>query len=219
MVPRGVLPVLLISVAGAVLVVAQDSATKTPPAVPTEVPEANPGRPTVATPAALTPPGYFQFESGVLAAWNSPGLSSQQEISEVIKFAISKRFELLASTSPYVHTSGASPSNGSGDVDLGVQAVIHNGEGANPTIAVSYFGRAYDGGTPDLDVGSFVNSALLLLSADIKGFHIDNNYFFNEMEETDVRRLQTGQFSTLRHFPSVPISPCRLNSAIFRLRY
>jgi hypothetical protein len=30
--------------------------------------EANPGRPTVSTPATLTPPGYLQFETGSLGA-------------------------------------------------------------------------------------------------------------------------------------------------------
>jgi hypothetical protein len=33
---------------------------------------ANPGRPTIATPAALTPVGYLQFETGVLGADHSP---------------------------------------------------------------------------------------------------------------------------------------------------
>jgi len=36
---------------------------------------ANPARPTVSTPATLTPVGYFQFETGFLAAWHSPELS------------------------------------------------------------------------------------------------------------------------------------------------
>jgi hypothetical protein len=35
------------------------------------VPEANPGRPTVSTPATLTPVGYLQFENGVLFAEHS----------------------------------------------------------------------------------------------------------------------------------------------------
>ena len=34
--------------------------------------EANPGRPTVSTPATLTLVGYLQFETGVLGASNSP---------------------------------------------------------------------------------------------------------------------------------------------------
>src|SRR5882724_4331542 len=42
-----------------------------------DVPLANPGRPTVATPATLTPVGYLQFETGYLGAWNSPGVDSQ----------------------------------------------------------------------------------------------------------------------------------------------
>jgi hypothetical protein len=33
-----------------------------------ETPEANPGRPTVSTPATLTPVGYLQFENGGLYA-------------------------------------------------------------------------------------------------------------------------------------------------------
>jgi hypothetical protein len=33
-----------------------------------EAPETNPGRPTVSTPATLTPVGYLQFETGILAA-------------------------------------------------------------------------------------------------------------------------------------------------------
>ena len=35
------------------------------------VPQANPGRPTVSTPATLTPVGYLQFETGILGAINS----------------------------------------------------------------------------------------------------------------------------------------------------
>ncbi len=34
--------------------------------------EANPGRPTVSTPATLTPVGYLQFETGGLGASHSP---------------------------------------------------------------------------------------------------------------------------------------------------
>ena len=37
-----------------------------------EDPEANPGRPTVSTPATLTPAGYLQFETGGIAANHSP---------------------------------------------------------------------------------------------------------------------------------------------------
>src|SRR5450755_2645229 len=119
-----------------------------------DIPEANPGRPTVSTPATLTPVGYFQFESGILAAWNSPGVSSQQNLNEVIKCSVSRWIELLVAAEPYAHSHASDgPTNGSGDVDLGIQAIVHQGEGANPTIALSYFGRAYNGDAPDLDIG------------------------------------------------------------------
>lgn len=161
---------------------------------------ANPGRPTVSTPATLTPVGYFQFETGVLAAWNSPGLSSQENLTEVIKFSVSRWIELLAAAEPYVHSHASDgPTNGSGDVALGAQAIVHHGEGAQPTIALSYFGRVYSGDAPDLDIGSFRNSAILLVSADVKGFHYDTNYLFNEVVNGAVRRAQFGQTLSVSH--------------------
>jgi hypothetical protein len=41
-------------------------------ATPEPVSDANPDRPTLSTPAALTPAGYLQFESGSLGATTSP---------------------------------------------------------------------------------------------------------------------------------------------------
>jgi hypothetical protein len=43
----------------------------------TSVPEVNPGRPTVSTPATLTPVGYLQFETGVLFAQDSTEFSNR----------------------------------------------------------------------------------------------------------------------------------------------
>jgi hypothetical protein len=65
-------------------------------ASPPGKPAANPGRPTVSTPATLTPVGYLQFETGFLGAWNSPEFSSQSSLNEVMKFSIVRRIELLA---------------------------------------------------------------------------------------------------------------------------
>ena len=164
------------------------------------VPEANPGRPTVATPATLTPPGYFQFESGVQAAWQSPGVISQTSINEVIKYSVSRRIEFVIASQPYAHSDApGQPSNAPGDVDLGVQGVIHEGEGANPTVALSYFGRVYSGASPDLDIGSFSNSVLLLASADVKGFHYDANFIADEVSDNNVRRPQLGQTISISH--------------------
>ena len=167
---------------------------------PPDDPVANPGRPTIATPATLTPVGYLQFETGYLGATHSPEFSSQSSLNEVVKFSLSRRIELLAGAGPFAQSRAeGQSSNGTGGVSLGVQGVLHQGEGPRPTVALSYFRRIYGGDTPDLDIGSARNSALLLISADVKGFHYDTNYFFNEVIETAVHRAQFGQTLSVSH--------------------
>lgn len=162
-------------------------------------PVANPGRPTVSSPATLTPVSYLQFESGLLAAWHSPEFSSQVGFGEVIKFAATRRVEFLAASSPFVH-SDTQPKNGTGGVSLGVQGVLWQGEGVRPTLSLSYFHQVQSGGTPDLDIGSASNSVTLLASADVKGFHYDTNYLFNEVNgDQGVRRAQFGQTLSVSH--------------------
>jgi len=163
-------------------------------------PEANPGRPTVSTPATLTPVGYLQFETGVLDASHSPEFSSRFGFNEVLKFSPTSRLELLASGEPVAHyTTGGQTANSVADVFVGAQAVVSQGEGAKPTLAVSYFHRAYDGGAPELDFGSPINSFLVLASADVKGFHYDANAMFNELVDGSVRRPQFGQSLSISH--------------------
>lgn len=163
-------------------------------------PEANPGRPTVSTPATLTPVGYLQFETGFLPAYNSPEFSSRYSIDEVVKLAVIPRLELLAAAEPIAHfTADGMSANRVADIFLGAQAVLYQGEGVKPTMAVSYFHRVYDGGAPEFDVGSPTNSLLLLASADVKGFHYDANAFFTELEQGSARRGQFGQSLTISH--------------------
>jgi len=50
-----------------------------------ETPGANPGRPTVSTPATLTPVGYLQFENGGLYAETSPEFPTLFGINQVTK--------------------------------------------------------------------------------------------------------------------------------------
>jgi hypothetical protein len=166
----------------------------------TDEPEANPGRPTVSTPATLTPVGYLQFETGVQGARHSPEFSSRSSLNETIKLSVAPRLELLASSEPVVHyTSAGRTANGVAEVFLGAQAVVSPGEGAKPTVAVSYFHRSYDGGVPELDFGSPLNSFLLLASADVKGFHYDANAMLNELVQGNVRRAQFGQSLSISH--------------------
>jgi hypothetical protein len=163
-------------------------------------PVANPGRPTVSTPATLTPGGYLQFETGFLEATHSAEVSSQASVNEVMKFSVSHRIELLAGSGPCAHSRVDGQSAiGVGDVLLGAQGVLHQGEGTRPTVALSYFHRVYSGDAPDLDIGSARDSALLLASADVKGFHYDTNYFFNEVVNGAIHRAQFGQTLSISH--------------------
>jgi hypothetical protein len=169
-------------------------------------PEANPGRPTVSTPATLTQVGYIQFESGFTRANSSPEFSSRYSFNEVVKLSVTRRVEFLASAEPVAHfTAAGTTTNRVADVFLGAQGILYQGEGAKPTCAVSYFHRVYDGGAPEFDFGSPSNSLLVLASADVKGFHYDANAFFTELVQEPVRRAQFGQSLTisrlfLKHF-------------------
>jgi len=165
-----------------------------------EAPTANPGRPTVSTPATLTPVGYLQFETGYLGAWTSPGLSSQSSVNEVVKFSVAPRLEFLLGYEPFAHSIlGTLSGTDKGGVSLGFQAVLHRSEGVRPTIAVSYFRSVYGGNTPDLDIGSSRNSVLVLGSGDVKGFHYDTNFLFNEVVDTATHRAQFGQTLSVSH--------------------
>jgi hypothetical protein len=163
-------------------------------------PEANPARPTVSNPATLTPVGYLQFETGTLGATDSPEFSTRYEFNEVIKLAVTRRLEFVESSGPAVHyTLNGVSANGVAEVFLGAQVVLLPGEGAKPTLSASYSRRVYDGGAPELDVGSPLNSSVFYASADVKGFHYDANAVFNEVLEGPVHRLQFGQTLSISH--------------------
>lgn len=164
--------------------------------------EANPGRPTVSTPATLTPVGYFQFESGVLGAEKSGEFSNRTGIEEVVKLSLTRRFELLVQTEPIVYSDlGNRNDSRPGEVFTGIQTMVHHGEGVNPTISVSYFRRLYASPAPELDMGTNRQSALLLVSFDAKKFHVDTNGIVTEQisDETSAHRAQFGQTLSISH--------------------
>src|SRR6185437_15220718 len=161
---------------------------------------ANPGRPTVSTPATLTPVGYLQFETGILGAQHSGEFADRTAINEVAKFAITKRLQVLVASEPAVFSDlGDRHSRDPGGLSLGAQAVLFSGNERRPTISISYFRTVYDGTAPDLDIGSSRNSAIVLFSADIRKWHIDTNYLFNEQIANKVRRAQFGQTLSVAH--------------------
>jgi hypothetical protein len=144
--------------------------------------------------------GYLQFETGFSGAAQSPEFSSLYCFNEVIKLTVTPRLELLADAQPIAHfTAGGATANRVADASLGLQGVLYAGKGTRPTLAVSYFRRIYDGGAPDFDIGTPLNSGVVLASADVKGFHYDANVFFTELSEGPARRSQFGQSLAISH--------------------
>jgi len=168
-----------------------------------ETPEANPGRPTVSTPATLTPVGYVQFENGGFYADTSPEFTTLFGINQVTKLTVASRLQLLALSAPLAQASGATGDalSGSrpGEVFAGFQAVVLPGEGHKPTVSLGYIHRLYARPAPEVDIGTFRNSALILVSDDLAGFHFDFNGIFSEQTKGTVRRGQFGQTLSISH--------------------
>src|SRR5437667_9922841 len=82
----------VLSLGGALVVAAQQ-----PQAVSES---ANPGRPSVSSPATLTPVGYLQFQTGYLGAADSPDLSSQSSINAVVNFSVTPRRDVAVVATP-----------------------------------------------------------------------------------------------------------------------
>jgi hypothetical protein len=164
------------------------------------LPEANPARPTVSTPATLPPVGYLQFETGTLNARISPEFSTRLGINQVTKLALTPRFELFVQTEPYVHSrNGAEKAVHPGEVFAGAQAVLVSGHDSWPTVAVSYVRRLYESPAPELDLGTFRQSLVLLASTDLGGFHFDGNLIATEQTRGGVRRAQNAQTLSISH--------------------
>jgi hypothetical protein len=168
-----------------------------------ETPEANPGRPTVSTPATLTPVGYLQFENGGLYSKTSPEFTTLFGINQVTKLTVASGLQLLALSEPLAQASGATgdalSGNRPGEVFAGFQAVVLPGEGYKPTVSLSYIRRLYASPAPELDIGTFTNSALILVSDDLAGFHFDINGIVSEQTKGSTRRGQFGQTLSISH--------------------
>ena len=173
-----------------------------------ETPEANPARPTVATPATLTPVGYLQFETGGLYANSSPDVKSQFGVNQVTKLTVTPRLQFFGLFAPFaishgVGGDGVGAGGQPGSIAVGAQAVVLPGEGVKPTVSLSYIRTLYSGTAPDIDIGSARQSALFLWSEDIAGFHFDVNGMFLEQTQDKLRRGQFGQTVSVSH----PVGP------------
>jgi hypothetical protein len=167
---------------------------------PIDVPEANPGRPTISTPATLTPVGYLQFETGLLLAQASLEFSSRIGLNETIKLAITHHFEFLLEDEPLTYAiARATGETHEGEAFAGAQTVILQGGGARPTVAISYLRRIHEGSAPELDIGTTRQTGLLLISENVFGFHVDINGVIGEQAERTLRRAQFGQTLSVSH--------------------
>jgi hypothetical protein len=166
------------------------------------VPQANPGRPTVSTPATLTPVGYLQFENGALFAEDSAEFSKRIGIGQVTKLSVLPRLELFLQSEPLAFSQSKDQTAvHEGEVFAGVQTVLFVGDESRPAVAISYVRRVHTSVAPELDVGTFRQSTSILLSDDLHGFHFDTNGILAEQVQGPVRRVQFGQ--TLSISPSL----------------
>jgi hypothetical protein len=164
------------------------------------VPEANPGRPTVSTPATLTPVGYLQFETGALFAEDSTEFSKRVGIGQVTKLSVLPRLELFLQSEPLaISQSKDQTAVHEGEVFAGVQSVLFSGDESRPTVSISYVRRVHSSVAPELDLGTFRQSALILLSEDLHGFHFDTNGILTEQVQGHLRRAQFGQTLSISH--------------------
>lgn len=169
-------------------------------------PAAVPARPTVSTPAQLSPPGYLQFEQGFLEGAASPGapaVDKQFSVVQNTKLALNHHLLIQSLDQPFAHSSFAQgpASSDSGDLTLGTQLVLvdnNEGQALKPTVALGYNGLVRGGTAANLDTGGYAHSAVVLVSGNIAGLHYDTNALFNEQQGQDaaarnVRRAQFGQ--------------------------
>ena len=164
----------------------------------TSEPEANPGRPTVSTPATLTPVGYLQFENGALFAEDSTEFSRRIGIVQVTKLAVLPRVELFLQGEPLtISRFQGQTAVHEGEVFAGAQALLYSGGESRPAVAISYTWRIHASVAPELDVGTFRQSTAILFSENLHGFHIDTNGILAEQAQGVVRRAQFGQTLSL----------------------
>jgi hypothetical protein len=138
----------------------------------------------------------------VLGAEKSGEFSNRTGIQTVLKLSITRRIELIAQTEPLVLSDlGLRTDREPGEIFAGFQAVIHKGEGSNPTVSVSYFRRLYGSPAPELDIGTNRQSVLLLASFDVRRFHVDTNAVVTEQisDQAAVHRAQFGQTLSVSH--------------------
>jgi hypothetical protein len=105
----------------------------------------------------------------------------------------------------------AGKENHFGEIFAGLQAVLVPGKGKTPTISLSYFRRLYASPAPEIDIGTFQQNGIVLISDDLWGFHFDGNAIISEQTGAKVRRIQYGQTLSISH----PLSKFTISGEIW----
>jgi len=128
-----------------------------------------PNRPTVSTTAQPVQPGVLETEWGVDAA------ASHQDINGLLKFGVSKNFELRFTNNPFTTDSGT---HGVGDTALGFKYRVTQDSGHEPSIALMYMAKLPTAGDV-LGSGEADHAITLLVSKDFGKHHFDFNLAAN----------------------------------------
>jgi len=166
---------------------------------PAAIPEANPARPTVSSPATLTPVGYLQFETGAFFAQTSPEFSNFANVNEVTKLTVHPRLQFILELNPVAGATGETDDTSFGGMSAGFQTVLLGTGDANTTLAISYLHEVIGSPVPDTDIGTPTNSGIVLLSTNAANFHFDINGLFNQQTVVNDSRTQYGQTLSVSH--------------------
>ena len=128
-----------------------------------------PNRPTVSTPAQPVQPGVLETEWGVDAA------ASQQDINGLLKFGVSKNFELRVTNNPLLANSGT---HGVGDTGAGFKYRITQDSEHRPSLAFMYMAKLPTAGDV-LGSGEVDHAFTFLASKDFGKHHFDFNTVVN----------------------------------------
>lgn len=128
-----------------------------------------PNRPTISTTAQPVAPGVLETEWGVDAA------GSHQDINGLLKFGVSKNFELRFANNPFTADSGT---HGFGDTALGFKYRFMQDSGHQPSMAVIYMAKVPTAENV-LGSGEMDHAFAWLVSKDMGKHHLDFNLIAN----------------------------------------
>jgi hypothetical protein len=128
-----------------------------------------PNRPTVSTPAQPVQPGVLETE------WGLDASASEQDINGLLKFGVSKNFELRMTNDPIIADSGA---QGVGDSAVGFKYRFTQDSGHWPSFAFMYMAKLPTAGNV-LGSGEVDHALTFLASKDLGKHHFDFNTVLN----------------------------------------